>query len=83
VKNWIKIAMAFCWFVENRKRSILNLDKLTLGDVVRQAYSKKGEELAKYIEMRKKMFAGKSESSEYTRKENLTALMNKVEVVTE
>lgn len=61
--NWIKICMAFVYFIENHKERILT-EHVTLNDIIREAYPKSWIKLDNYIEERKMKFATQHASAE-------------------
>lgn len=68
IKNWLKICMAFCSFVENHKSLIKNGYKVpvTLDTIISKVYPKTGEKLSKYVQERKQVFKTADESIDYT-----------------
>lgn len=64
IKNWIKICLAFCKFVEIGKTRI-NTGAVTLEEVIMTVYPRTGEDLMKYINERKEVFKSKTESIDY------------------
>lgn len=67
IKNWLKICMAFCAFVENHKSLIKNglKEKITLETIVSKVYPKTGEALIKHINERRQIFTTSDESIDY------------------
>lgn len=67
VKNWLKICMGFCSFVENHKSLIKNglKEKITLETIVSKVYPKTGESLIKHINERRQIFTTADESIDY------------------
>ncbi len=64
IKNWLKICMAFCKFVEANKKDI-NQGGITLEKVLLTIYPKTGEELLKYVKERTQLFTKADESVDY------------------
>lgn len=64
IKNWIKICLAFCKFVEIGKGRI-NRGNVSLEELIMTVYPKTGEPLMKYINERKEVFKLKGESIDY------------------
>lgn len=64
IKNWIKIFFAICRFVENNKTQI-KVGKVTLEQVIMEAYPLTGQNLVQYIEERKQLFKSHDESVDY------------------
>lgn len=64
IKNWIKVFFAICRFIENNKTQIKE-GKVTLEQVVMEAYPLTGEKLVQYIEERKQLFKSHDESVDY------------------
>lgn len=58
VKNWLKVCMAFCSFVENHKSLIRNANKVpvTLELVISKTFPKTGQDLVKHLNERKQIF---------------------------
>lgn len=67
IKNWLKLCMAFCSFVENHKTIIKDSLKtpITLELVIKTIYPKTGIKLNSYINERKQMFQTSDESIDY------------------
>ena len=88
IRNYILICKAFVWFVENCKRDILEKNTITLQDIVKKAYPRKGNSLNKYIKTRKAFFKNMTElfhneGEEYLASKNKTLLTNRKEQTTE
>lgn len=64
IKNWIKVFFAICKFVENNKTQI-KAGKVTLEQVIKEAYPQTGAKLIQYIEERKQLFKSHDESVDY------------------
>ncbi len=56
ILNWIKICMAFVYYVENAQDSIMFDPVIKLEDIVRFAYPKSYKQLVQYINERKSKF---------------------------
>jgi len=88
IKSWILIFMAFVWFVENRKRDILENKDINLEYVIGEAFPKNGKFLVEFIKLRKKLFSDEennginNEAFEY-RKENNASYPEKVSQIIE
>lgn len=74
IKNWLKICLAFCAFVENHKQVIRNgyytdakgnKFNLSLELVIKLIYPKTGDKLIDYIRERKQLFQTADESVDY------------------
>jgi hypothetical protein len=86
VENWILICLGIVEFVENHKRMIK--PGITLGQIMKVAYPKNGNNLAEYIEKRKATFSNGStalENSEYSIRENKadTKVKTKKQILTD
>lgn len=77
MKNWIKIWLGFCRYVETNKSSILN-ETITLAKMVKSVYPKTGDDLVKYIEERKEVFKTHSESIDYAMEETSKKTLKEV-----
>ena len=68
IKNWILICMAIVYFIENKKKDILLNDKVTISEIILNAYSeKKSKLLLEYLELRKTKFFNKTtDGNEYS-----------------
>ena len=68
IKNWLKICVAFCSFVENNKSLIKNGYNVpvTLDTIINSVYKKTGTKLINYINERKQLFMSADESVDYT-----------------
>ena len=64
IKNWVLICMAFVYYVNNKKRDILEKETITLEDLVVSAYNKQSKPLLKYIKNRRKLFDNSSSKAE-------------------
>lgn len=67
IKNWLKLCMAFCYFVENNKSDIKNAfnKPVDLNMIIKAAYPKTGSRLMHYISERKQLFKTADESVDY------------------
>ena len=67
IKNWLKICMAFCSFVENHKTLIKNGFKtpVTLEVMLSKVYPKTGAALISYVKERRQLFLSADESVDY------------------
>lgn len=67
IKNWLKICVAFCSFVENNKSLIKNGYNVpvTLDTIINSVYKKTGTKLINYINERKQLFMSADESVDY------------------
>lgn len=67
IKNWLKLCMAFCSFVENHKSSIKNSLKtpITLETIIKAVYPITGSKLNSYMNERKQLFNSADESVDY------------------
>ena len=67
IKNWLKLCMAFCSFVENHKSLIKNSLKtpLTLKTVITTIYPNTGGKLNSYMDERKQLFRTSDETVDY------------------
>lgn len=85
IKNWIKICMAFMYFVDNHQKDIIKGSivingkhrPIDLQSVILKAYPKSGKELWEYIIMRTDMFSQKdlgkiAEDNEYLTEEKIS-----------
>lgn len=68
IKNWLKICMAFCAYVENHKSDILNNTNVpvTLEGIISKIYPLTGGKLISYIKERRQTFMSSDESIDYT-----------------
>jgi hypothetical protein len=60
IKNWVLICMAYCYYVENNKKAILEGKKISVEDMVRFAYPKTSGRLIEYIKERKEQFSSEN-----------------------
>lgn len=69
IRNWALICMSLIYVCENHKDFIKSNKDINLNDVIKLSYPIKGEELMRYIQIRKDKFAdhgSKEEEEEYT-----------------
>jgi hypothetical protein len=64
IRNWLKISIAFCRFVEEFKSDILNKE-MTLEYIVSKVFPKTGKPLTEYIQTRRDLFRNHTESIDY------------------
>lgn len=67
IKNWLKLCMAFCSFVENHKALIKKslVVPITLETIIKAVYPVTGERLNSYVNERKQLFQTSDESVDY------------------
>jgi len=77
IKNWILFCMAFVNYVENNSVKILLSKKITIEDVIRFSYRRKGDSLINYINSQKEKYSpadpdvnAQIEDKEYTSEAN-------------
>lgn len=72
VKNYLKMAVAICGFVDNYKSLILNnYEDLTLKFVIDKVFPKTGNNLNNYLELRKQHFNTNDESLDFETEPNI------------
>ena len=73
IKNWLKICMAFCSFVENHKSLIKagNKTPVTLELMLAKVFPKTGDSLISYVKERRQLFLSADESVDYAVDTNL------------
>lgn len=79
--NWIKICMAFVYFVENAQVRIMYDKKITLEDIIKFAYPKGHKNLLEYVKERKDKFSTGSEISEQIEYAEKTTTKKKIKEI--
>lgn len=66
IKNWLKIWMAFCYYIDNSRYNMLELkDNIKLEHIILSAYPKTGKKLLEYVHSRTDLFRESNEEVDY------------------